>query len=547
MTVVLYDTTLRDGTQGEEVQLSVQDKIAISQLLDSFGFSYIEGGWPGSNPRDQAFFEAARTQLRLEHAKLAAFGSTRRSGIKAEMDGNLQALLQSETPCITIFGKSWRFQATEALRISPEENLELIADSVRYLKSRVDEVIFDAEHFFDGYKDDPAYALASLRAAADAGASYLVLCDTNGGTLPHELEVAVKDALALGYPLGIHTHNDAECAVANTLAAVRAGAKMVQGTINGLGERCGNANLVSIIPALVLKLGIPCVSEAQLGQLRHLARSVDEISNRTPWGAQPYVGQSAFAHKGGVHVDAVKKNARTYEHVEPERVGNHRRILMSDLSGRANVELKAKELGLELDPKSPTARVVLGRLKELEADGYQFESAGASFKLMMLEAMGQRPKYFELRDLEVQIAFGQDHGQAGAGKDVTRVRIELGIGDEAAYTSARGEGPVHAMDVGLRSLVDRFYPQLASVKLVDYKVRVLSSGDGTGSIVRVLVQSSDGDEIWGTVGVSPNIIHASFQALVDALEYKLLKDGVKPFEAGQVRPSSRPAKLAAAD
>ena len=467
------------------------------------------------------------------------------------MDGNLQALLQAETPCITIFGKCWRFQATEALRITPEENLELIADSVRFLKSRVDEVIFDAEHFFDGYKDDPAYALSCLRAAADAGASYLALCDTNGGTLPHEIEAALKDALSVGRPIGIHTHNDAECAVANTLTAVRAGASMVQGTINGLGERCGNANLVSIIPALVLKLGIPCVTESQLSQLRHLARTVDEICNRTPWSAQPYVGQSAFAHKGGVHVDAVKKNARTYEHVEPERVGNQRRILMSDLSGRANIELKAKELGVELDPKSPTARVVLGRLKQLEADGYQFESAGASFKLMLLEAMDQRPKYFELRDLEVQIAIGADAdrgpGHGGTGKDVTRVRIELGVGDEVAYTSARGDGPVHAMDVGLRSLIDRFYPQLASVKLVDYKVRVLTSGDGTGSVVRVLVQSTDGDEIWGTVGVSPNIINASFQALVDSLDYKLLKDGVKPHEAVPQRVSTRPPKHAASE
>ncbi|MFI5308944.1 MAG: citramalate synthase, partial [Polyangiales bacterium] len=470
MKVVLYDTTLRDGTQGEGVQLSVADKLAITQLLDGLGISYIEGGHPGSNPRDETFFEAARA-LRLKNAKLVAFGSTRRAGIKCEQDANLQALLQAGVPCLTIFGKSWRFQATEALRISPEQNLELIEDSVRYLKQHVDEVIFDAEHFFDGYKDDRAYALASLRAALAGGAAYLALCETNGGCLPEEVQAAVSDVMQElsqehggAVRIGIHTHNDGELAVANTLCAVRAGASMVQGTINGLGERCGNANLVSIIPALQLKMGLPCVSPEQLKTLRHVARTVDEISNRTPWSAQPYVGQSAFAHKGGMHVDAIKKNSRTYEHVDPELVGNHRRILLSDLSGRANVELKAKELGIELDPKSPEARKILDKLKQLEADGYQFESAGASFKLFMMECLGKRPKYFELRDLEVQIAFGENGGDS---EDATRVRIEIGVGDEVAYTSARGDGPVHAMDVGLRSLIDRFYPQLESVRLVD--------------------------------------------------------------------------------
>jgi 2-isopropylmalate synthase len=529
VSVVIYDTSLRDGTQGEGIQLSVTDKLAIAQLIDGLGVSYIEGGHPGSNPRDESFFEAAR-KLQLRNAKLVAFGSTRRAGINCEQDANLQALLRAGVGCLCIFGKSWRFQATEALRISPELNLELIEDSVRYLKQHVDEVIFDAEHFFDGYKDDPEYALASLRAAAAGGASYLALCDTNGGCLPEEISEAVTAALRALSPvaIGIHTHNDSELAVANTLCAVRAGATMVQGTINGCGERCGNANLVSIIPALALKMGIECVSAQQLKTLRQVARTVDEISNRTPWSSQPYVGQSAFAHKGGMHVDAIKKNSRTYEHIEPELVGNHRRILLSDLSGRANVELKAKELGIELDPKSPEARKILDKLKQLEADGYQFESAGASFKLFMMECLGRRPTYFSLRDLEVQIAFG-DRSQNGADKDATRVRIEIGVGAEAAYTSARGDGPVHAMDVGLRSLIDRFYPQLKSVRLIDYKVRVLTSGEGTGSVVRVLIESSDGDETWGTVGVSPNIIHASWNAMVDALEYKLVKDGVEPY------------------
>lgn len=552
MTVVLYDTTLRDGTQGESVQLSVPDKLTIAQLIDDLGVSYIEGGWPGSNPRDEAFFEAAR-RLKLRHAKVTAFGSTRRSGIKCEQDANLQALLRSGVECVTIFGKCWGFQASVALRISPEENLELIADSVRYLKQRTAEVVFDGEHFFDGYKDDPAYALRCLQAAIEGGADYLALCDTNGGALPHEVENAVADVVSGrwisggkgplgGIRCGIHTHNDSELAVANSLAAVRAGARMVQGTVNGYGERCGNANLISIVPILQLKLGIPCVSPEQLKQLRHVARSVDEVSNRTPWTSQPFVGQSAFAHKGGVHVDAVKKDSRTYEHIDPELVGNHRRILLSDLSGRSNLELKAKELGLELDPKAPGTRAILEKLKQLEADGYQFESAGASFKLLVLECLGKRPEYFSLRDLEVQIALGD-----GAGSDVidnaTRVRIEIGVDGEVAYTSARGAGPVHAMDVGLRSLIDRFYPQLASVRLVDYKVRVLASGEGTGSVVRVLLQSSDGEEVWGTVGVSPNIIQASWSAMVDALVYKLVKDQIQPFQA-PARHSSPPGRNA---
>jgi 2-isopropylmalate synthase len=543
MTIVLYDTTLRDGTQGESVQLSVADKLTIAQVIDDLGVAYIEGGWPGSNPRDEAFFDAAR-HLKLRNAKVAAFGSTRRSGIKCEQDANLQALLQSGTECVTIFGKCWRFQASVALRITPEENLELIADSVRYLKQRTAEVVFDGEHFFDGYKEDPEYALACLAAAFEGGADYLALCDTNGGALPYEVEKAVADVLAgrwiTGGKLassvrcGIHTHNDSELAVANSVAAVRAGATMVQGTVNGYGERCGNANLISIIPILQLKLGLACVRPEQLQQLRHVARTVDEISNRTPWTSQPFVGQSAFAHKGGVHVDAVKKDSRTYEHIDPELVGNHRRILLSDLSGRSNLELKAKELGLELDPKAAGTRTILEKLKQLEADGYQFESAGASFKLFVMECLGQRPEYFSLRDLEVQIAVGDQ--TRNAQHDATRVRIEIGVGHEVAYTSARGEGPVHAMDVGLRSVIDRFYPQLAAVRLVDYKVRVLSSGEGTGSVVRVLLQSSDGEEVWGTVGVSPNIIEASWGAMVDALVYKLVKDRIEPYKPA--RPSS---------
>ena len=526
MTVILYDTSLRDGTQGEGVQLSVADKLKAAKLLEELGITYIEGGWPGSNPRDEQFFEEAKRKLKLSQAKLAAFGSTRRAGIRPEQDANLQRLLEAETPTITIFGKSWKLHAHTALRISPEENLELIEDSVRYLKQRVDEVIFDAEHFFDGYADDPAYALAALRAAKSGGAAFLVLCDTNGGTLPNVVEDAVKHvARELDMPLGIHTHNDSEMAVANTLFAVRAGARMVQGTINGYGERCGNANLCSVIPALKLKLGIDCVTSEQLTRLRHVSLGMDELANRTPWGQQPYVGHSAFAHKGGVHVDAVKKDSRTYEHVEPELVGNERRILVSDLSGGANVELKAKELGLSIDPKSPEARAILAHMKELENRGYQFEMAGASFKLMVDEALNKRPRYFTLRDLTVVARVSEMHSPTLY--DTTAI-LEIEVGGTVARTSAEGNGPVHAMDRGLRSLIDEFYPSLKSVRLTDYKVRVLSSGDGTASIVRVLIESSDGDEVWSSLGVSTNVIHASWDAMVDALEYKLVRDGVAP-------------------
>ena len=528
MTVILYDTSLRDGTQGEGVQLSVSDKLKAARLIEELGIRYIEGGWPGSNPRDEAFFEQAK-QLKLKTAKLTAFGSTRRAGVTCDQDSNLQMLVAAEVPALTIFGKCWKLHAIEALRITPEENLELIEDSVRYLKARTGEVIFDAEHFFDGYADDPNYALSALRAAQSGGADYLVLCDTNGGTLPHVLFAAVQHVLSqLARPVGIHTHNDSELAVANSLAAVQAGARMVQGTINGWGERCGNANLVSIIPALKLKLGIDCLSDEQLTRLRHVSRSLDELANRTPWSQQPYVGQSAFAHKGGVHVDAVKKNSRTYEHIEPEAVGNERRILVSDLSGRANVEMKARELGLDLDPRAPETRAIVTRLKDLEHRGYSFETAGASFKLLIDEAMGRRPRFFKLEQLTVSAQIQEDHLGSVVPGDDTTATLEIEVGGKLAKGTASGNGPVHAMDKGLRALIDKFYPTLKAVRLVDYKVRVLSSGDGTGSVVRVLIQSSDGEEVWDTVGVSPNIIHASWDAMVDALEYKLVKDKVEP-------------------
>lgn len=536
--VTLYDTTLRDGTQGEDTQISVRDKLQATELLDELGVSYIEGGWPGSNPRDESYFADAK-KLSLKNAKLTAFGATRRAGLKCADDPSLQALIRSEVPVLTIFGKCWGFQAREALRITEEENLELIGDTVAFLKGYADEVIFDAEHFFDGYAEDAGYAMKALRAAESGGADCLALCDTNGGTLPDDLEAAVTHVVAqMQRPIGIHTHNDSELAVANALAAVRAGASMVQGTVNGYGERCGNANLISIIPALKLKMGIACVTDGQLARLRMVARTIDELANRTPIASQAYVGRSAFAHKGGVHVDAVKKNPRTYEHIEPEKVGNVRRILLSDLSGKANIELKARELGVDLDAKSPETKRILEQLKSLENRGYQFESAGASFKLVVERAVGTRPEFFKLRDLQVHVGFGDKHPETQDGE--TSVHIEIAVGEQIAFTTAIGNGPVHAMDKALRSLLDKFYPELDGMRLVDYKVRVLTSGDGTGSVVRVLIQSADQNEVWGTVGVSPNIIHASWDALLDAVTYKLMK-------AGQQQPCAPEVERAATD
>ena len=544
MSVLIYDTTLRDGTQGEGVQMSVADKLTFAKLLDELGVAYIEGGWPFSNPRDEAFFEQARA-LELRQARLTAFGSTRRAGISCEKDPNLQALVRTGFQTFCIFGKSWTFQVTDALGVSLETNLELIEQSVRYLKQHAEQVIYDAEHFFDGFAENSEYALQTLRAAEAGGADFLVLCDTNGGALPEQITRACQSARAAVSPaLGIHTHNDGELAVANSLAAVGAGATMVQGTINGYGERCGNANLVSIIPALMLKMGVPCLPAERLERLAHVSHMLDELTNRAPLTNQPYVGRSAFAHKAGMHVNAIKKNSRTYEHVDPSLVGNRRRILVSDLSGRDNIALKARQLGIELDPKAPETKQVLDRLKELESYGYQFEGAAASFKLMVDEALGKRPRYFELRDLEVTVGLGdkEDDSALWTGDAVASVEVE--VGGIVARTKAAGEGPVHAMDVGLRSLIDKFYPTLKSVRLLDYKVRVLGSKPGTSSVVRVLLKSGDGDEVWETVGVSPNIIAASWQAMVDALEYKLVKDGVEAHSREPETVSGRPGSAA---
>lgn len=517
--VVLYDTTLRDGTQAEDISLSVEDKVRIALALDELGIHYVEGGWPGSNPRDIEFFKKM-SKVKLKSATLVSFGSTRRPRKRAGADANLRALLKSGTPAVTLFGKSWKLHVRKAIRVSLDENLEMIFDSVKYLKKRVDTVFYDAEHFFDGFAEDPEYALKTLWAAEEAGADCLVLCDTNGGTLPFELAGVVSEVTdKVKAPLGIHAHNDSETAVANTLAAVREGVRHVHGTINGFGERCGNANLCSIIPALTLKMGLKCLTARQMKKLRETARFVYELSNLPQSKHQPYVGDSAFAHKGGVHVSAVVRSPETYEHIRPELVGNRQRVLVSDLSGRSNILLKAQDYGIDLESGSEVVRDVLKKLKNLEHQGFQYEGAEASFELLMQEALGNREKRFKLLGFRV-IDEKQEEGRA----PYSEATIMLDVNNVVEHTAAGGRGPVNALDKALRKALERFYPSLKEVELIDFKVRVLAGATGTASRVRVLVESGDSTEKWGTVGVSENVIEASWQALVDSLEYKLYKD-----------------------
>jgi 2-isopropylmalate synthase len=517
--IEIYDTTLRDGTQGEAVNFSVSDKCRIAEELDALGVSFIEGGWPGSNPRDVAFFAAAR-QLKLTNARITAFGATRRHKLSCADDKSVQALLSSETSVVTIFGKSWELHVSEALRLNNEENLEIIADTVEYLVQRVPLVIYDAEHFFDGYRTNPQYALETLRAAASSGAQRIVLCDTNGGSLPADVERITHHVRAtIDVPLGIHCHNDSELAVANSLAAVRAGATQVQGTINGYGERCGNANLCAVIPNLELKLGHEVIGAAGLKNLRRTARLVSEMANLALNSSAAFVGDSAFAHKGGVHVSAVERNPLTYEHVDPEVVGNRRRILVSDLSGRSNLLAKARELGVELDDEQR----VLNEVKRLENEGYEFESAEASFQLLAQKMFNASAPYFEL------LAFRVIDEHKGALMPLSEATVKIRVAGQVEHTAASGNGPVNALDQALRRGLEKFYPSLADVRLEDYKVRVINSAlSGTASLVRVLITSSDGSNKWGTIGVSANIVEASWRALVDAVEYKLMKDGVAP-------------------
>jgi 2-isopropylmalate synthase len=519
--VRIYDTTLRDGTQCEGVSLSKIDKVRIAERLDAFGVSYIEGGWPGSNPTDLAFFEEMRGR-KLKHAKLAAFGSTRRAKNAPQDDPNLATLLGAETPVITIFGKSWLLHVHEVLKVAPDRNLAMIADSCQYLKDHDREVIFDAEHFFDGYLDDAEYAVDVLKHAVGAGASTVVLCDTNGGMLPGQIRdicAVVRAALPAEVEVGIHCHNDTNCAVANSLVAVESGCTHVQGTINGLGERCGNANLCSIVPGINLKLGRLCVPEKSLRHLKELSTFVYDLANLRPDTHQPYVGQSAFAHKGGMHVNAVQKNATTFEHIAPDTVGNQRRVLVSDLAGGSNIMMKAAEHNIKLDQKGPEVREILGELKKLEAQGYEYESADASFWLLIQKMLKKHKPFFDLEGFRVIV-----EKRGPEEPCLSEATIKITVDGDTEIAAAEGDGPVNALDTALRKVVTGFYPEIADVHLRDFKVRIIEGEAGTAAKTRVLIESSDGKQNWGTVGVSENILEASWEALVDSIEYILFRN-----------------------
>ncbi|MCR4399795.1 MAG: citramalate synthase [Syntrophomonadaceae bacterium] len=513
----MYDTTLRDGSQGEGMAFSVEDKLKIAAKLDYLGVSYIEGGWPGSNPKDLEFFQRVRA-LGLQRARVAAFGSTRRPSTSVRQDGNLQALLEAGTEVVTIFGKAWDFHVLRALETTLEENLAMIRDTVAYLKDLGLEVVFDAEHFFDGYRHNPDYALRVLGEASEAGADWLVLCDTNGGTLPWELEQMVSEVQReYDVPLGIHAHNDGACGVANSLAAVRLGARQVHGTINGYGERCGNADLTAVIPNLELKMKRRCLPEGHLVRLTEVSHYVSEVANMPRHNNQPFVGYGAFAHKGGVHVSALLKDSLTYEHINPEAVGNRRRVLVSELSGLSNLLYKARELNLDINAYDAETRKVIKQIKELENQGFQFEGADASLELLLRRAFGQYRDFFQLENLKILIE-KQETGGIGA-----EAVIKLRVNDETVHTAAEGDGPVNALDNALRKALTEFYPFISDMHLTDYKVRVLDGAEGTAAKVRVLIESADQKETWSTVGVSENIIEASWQALVDSLNYMLMK------------------------
>jgi len=530
--IFIYDTTLRDGAQAEEISFSLDDKLRIAAALDDLGVHYVEGGWPGSNPRDAAFFKEVK-KLGLKNAKIAAFGSTHHPKNKPADDHNVKLLLEAKTPVVTVVGKSWDMQAEVVLGVSLKRNLEIIRDTIAYLSKRVDEVVFDAEHFFDGYKSNPAYAIETLRAAIDGGAKCLCLCETNGGALPFEVEPVVRQVVET-FPdtlVGIHCHNDSDNGVANSLMAVRAGARQVQGTINGFGERCGNANLCSIIPNLQVKMGYKCVSSANLKKIKNMSHLVYELANMSQRPHQPYVGRSAFAHKGGIHVAAVRKSSLTYEHVPPETVGNKRRVLVSDLSGKGNILTKAEEFGIDLSSKDEAAQNILRQLKELENAGYQFEGAEASFELLMRKAVGEWKKKFEVERARVVSNFSDSEGSNWA-EAVVKLKMADGT---VTHSVAEGNGPVNALDKALRSALVKHYPKLSEVELHDFKVRILDERSKTAARTRVLIESGDSEGRWGTVGVSPNVIEASWQALVDSLEYKMQKDAAKKKARGSKR------------
>lgn len=515
----IYDTTLRDGSQGEGVSFSMEDKLRIVKKLDDFGIQYIECGWPGSNPKDEIFFREVK-KLKLSQAKVSAFGSTRKPNSKTNEDANVRALLSAGTEVITIFGKSWDFHVKKALETTLEENLKMIYETVSFLKSKRKEVFYDAEHFFDGYKANKDYALKTLEKAYEAAADCLCLCDTNGGALPWEIEEIVSEVKAR-FPkisLGIHTHNDNDMAVANSLVAVKCGVNMVQGTINGYGERCGNANLCSVIPNLQIKLKMNYLTERRLQMLTEVSRFVSELANLPHRENQPYVGKSAFTHKGGIHVSAVRKHGSTYEHIDPVSVGNVRRILVSELSGQSTILSKVGGYGLDFTKNDPKVKDILKEVKKLEQMGFQFEGAEGSFELLVKKATGKYKKFFDLESFRVLVE------KRGVKDIISEAVVKIMVNGDRNYTVAEGDGPVNALDNALRGILEEFYPQIKEMKLLDYKVRVLNEGVGTIAKVRVLIESGDHEDTWGTVGVSENIIDASWQALVDSFEYKLLKD-----------------------
>lgn len=528
--IMLYDTTLRDGTQGEGIALSCDDKLKIARRLDDFGMAYIEGGWPGSNPKDMEFFERAQTELKLKNAKVAAFGSTCKVDVDPADDPQVQLLIEAKTPVVTIFGKTWDLHVTEVLHTSLQENLRMIRETVRYLKQQGREVVYDAEHFFDGYRANPEYALETLKAAILGGAGSIVLCDTNGGSLPWQVGEAVDAVMTevlnrvdgggaqLSHvELGIHAHNDSETGVANTLEAVRHGCSQVQGTINGYGERCGNANLISVIPDLQLKMGMQCTSEENLRQLMDLSRYVSELANQNPDTHQPFVGQSAFAHKGGTHVNAVVKYVMSYQHIDPSLVGNETRVLVSELAGKDNIAVKRREFGLE-GLSREQERAVLQRIKDLENAGFAFESAEASVDLMLRRVQPDYHLPFELVDYTATVEHRRGRGM------FSEATVKVKVGDRVLHEVAEGNGPVNALNRALRKAIGQFYPRLRAVHLTDYKVRILDSASGTAAMTRVLIDFADGERTWTTVGASTNIIEASWIALSDSVEYYILTD-----------------------
>jgi len=515
--IKIYDTTLRDGMQGEGVSFSLEDKLSIARRLDKLGINYIEGGYAASNPKEMQFFKEA-AKLNLENSRIVAFGSTRRADAKVSDDVSLNSMLECGTSAATLVGKSWDMHVAEVLGCSLDENLAICAESVAFLKKHGLETIFDAEHFYDGYKQNREYAIKVLAAAAEAGADVLVLCDTNGGSLPDEVYEITKAVCAEVSPLvvGIHAHNDSDCATANSLAAVRAGARHVQGTMNGLGERCGNTNLCTVIPGLAFKMGLEVLSPEKIRTLTEVSRFIFEIGNLTPVMNMPYVGESAFAHKAGLHVNALRKNKRTYEHIDPKLTGNERRFLISELSGKSNILAELEKAKIAEDKK--LAQKILNHVQQLESQGYQFEAANASFDLLVKKVLGTYKPSFELIKYYVTVE------KRISGKMVNEATVKLRVGDKVEHVVGEGDGPIDALDTALRKSLENIYPSIKEMRLIDYKVRVVNAGAGTAARVRVVIESRDKTSIWGTVGCSENIIDASWQALVDSVDYKLQQD-----------------------